>query len=163
MHGFVRDTLGLLLVVGLLTGCRGGPEALCDAAREALEQGDWSEAVAKARQSQERTDDPRLDWQATQVELLALASGGQGAAALERLELAVVALPQPPTAAFYRQLAGDLRTAGELGAAVEVLHRGHARHPGLAADFEVDLAALQHQPDAGPELLEQLRQLGYLD
>lgn len=158
--------LALLLSSLALAACKGSLADREKEARAALDARDFP----KARNISEQAlvgvttgDDAAMAWRLEQIRLDALANDKQGAeviVTLARLGANPTYAPQI-TPALYRSLAGKLKTAGDVTAAIEVLAAGDKRFPGEHEQFAKDIDALK-KGNLDPAQVERLKALGYL-
>jgi hypothetical protein len=154
--------LACLLVCGVLApGCQGSAQDQLAAARAALADAAYDDALAAADSGLRKTPDVVTAWGLELVKLEAQARSGLGEAAWTQLDRLAAAHPEriPPTQ--YAATADQLRSAGDGPAAIRILDLGLRRHPEDAA-----LAGLIHAAQSGemaPAELEMLRSLGYVE
>jgi hypothetical protein len=152
-----------LLVMALALGaCAETPRESLDEARQALAESRYADAIAAADAGLAGDADAVTAWGLELVMLEALARDGRGDDALAQLEELAALRPEqvPPTQ--YSATADQLRTAGQGGAAIQVLDAGLGRFPEdpmLLGLIEEAKAA----PAPGSEELQMLRSLGYVD
>jgi hypothetical protein len=167
MRGFSLDRSPLarlacaLLWPALLWACGSGDrEALADA-RQELANAAYLDAVAAADTGLERTRDARTSWGLELVKLEAHARAGNSEQTKGQLAKLARLYPDriPPTQ--YSATAGQLRSAGQGPAAIEVLDMGLKRHPGNPALERLIGEAGASDLDSAE--LEMLRSLGYID
>lgn len=152
--------LFLVLLLGL--GCaESAGDALAEA-RQALAESSYGEAIAAAERGLAAADDEITAWQLELVRLEALARDGRGDATVAQLRKLAEQRPEQVSARQYSASAGQLRSAEQPVAAIQVLDLGLARFP----EDETLLALIEEAkqaPAAGSGELEMLRSLGYVE
>ena len=152
----------LLLMALALGACAESPRASLDAARQALAESRYADAIAAADAGLAGEADAVTTWGLELVKLEALARDGRGDDALAQLEELATLRPEHMPASQYSATADQLRAAGQGAAAIQVLDAGLGRFPQdetLLGLIEEAKAA----PAPGSEELEMLRSLGYVD
>jgi hypothetical protein len=152
----------LLLMALALGACAESPRASLDAAREALAESRYADAIAAADAGLAGEADAVTAWGLELVKLEALARDGRGDDTLAQLEELAALRPEHMPSSQYSATADQLRAAGQGAAAIQVLDAGLGRFPQdetLLGLIEEAKAA----PEPGSEELEMLRSLGYVD
>lgn len=152
----------VLVMVLFLGACAETPRASLDAARQALAESRYADAVAAADAGLAGEADAVTRWGLELVKLEALARDGRGDEALAQLEELAASRPEHMPAAQYSATADQLRGAGQGAAAIQVLDAGLGRFP----EDEMLLTLIEEAkaaPAPGSEELEMLRSLGYVD
>lgn len=152
------------LAAVLVLGACGGETArdALDAARQALADSRYTDAIASADAGLSRSPDAKTGWGLELVKLEALARDGQGDATLAQIEKLAAARPESVPAGQYSATADQLRAAGQGPAAIRVLDHGLQRFPGDTTLTEL-IEAAKAAPEPGSEELEMLRSLGYVE
>jgi hypothetical protein len=152
-----------LLVMALALGaCAETPRESLDEARQALAESRYADAIAAADAGLAGDADAVTAWGLELVMLEALARDGRGDDALAQLEELAALRPEHVSPTQYSATADQLRSAGQGGAAIQVLDAGLGRFPEdpmLLGLIEEAKAA----PAPGSEELQMLRSLGYVD
>ena len=153
---------GVLLMALALGACAETPRASLDAARQALAESRYADAIAAADAGLAGDADAVTSWGLELVKLEALARDGRGDEALAQLEELAALRPEQMPAAQYSATADQLRGAGQGAAAIQVLDAGLGRFPedGMLLGLIEEAKAA---PAPGSEELEMLRSLGYVD
>jgi predicted Zn-dependent protease len=149
------------LALAVLAGCAGGERQELADARDALAHADWMDAEAAADAGLQHAADPQVSWGLELVKLEAQARAGDAEPAKQQLAKLARLHPDriPPTQ--YSATADQLRSAGQAGAAIEVLDMGLKRFP---ADPTLErLIGDASSSEVGSAELDMLRSLGYVD
>jgi len=146
---------------GSLAGCGESARDSLTAARTALSDANYDEAIGAAEAGLALGADEITAWGLELVKLEALARAGRPEETLAQLASLATQRPEQVPADQYAATADQLRAAEQAGAAVQVLDQGLQRFPDdeeLLAQIEAAKAA----PAPGSDELEMLKSLGYL-
>jgi hypothetical protein len=154
--------LCVLLSALWLAACGQTPRESLAAARQALTESRYDDAVSAADAGLAGKADAVTTWGLELVKLEALARSGHGDETIAQLEKLAAARPEQVPAAQYSATADQLKTAGQGPASIRVLDLGLKRFPGDASLVALIEEAKQ-APAAGSDELEMLRSLGYVD
>jgi hypothetical protein len=152
----------LLLTALALCACSQSARETLDDARGALAESRYADAIAESDAGLGGSADEVTRWGLELVKLEALARDGQGDQTVAQLRALAAKRPEQVPASQYWATADQLRSAGQGGAAIQVLDLGLKRFPQdatLAGLIEEAKAA----PAAGSDELEMLRSLGYVE
>jgi len=152
-----------MLVIALALGaCTETPRESLDAARGALAESLYADAIAAADAGLAGDADAVTAWGLELVRLEALARDGRGDDALAQLEELAALRPEQMPATQYSTTADQLRAAGQGAAAIQVLDAGLGRFPDDPTLLDL-IEEAKAAPAPGSEELEMLRSLGYVD
>lgn len=156
-----RTALLALLLLGALCGCGASARDQLAEAREALAATDYTAAIEASAAGLRAVPDAATAWALETIRCEALARSGASGPLLEQLARLEIEAPERLTPTFYSASADQLRRAGDAAGAVQVLDRGLKRHPKSA--LLVGLIGAASESSSGPEELDMLRSLGYVD
>ena len=152
----------LLLMALALGACAETARDSLDAARGALSESRYADAIAAADAGLGGKPDEVTAWGLELVKLEALARDGLGDDTAAQLKRLAGSRPEQVSANQYSASADQLRAAGQAAAAIQVLDLGLKRFPGDAA-LQRLIEEAKTAPDAGSDELEMLRSLGYVE
>ena len=150
----------LLASALLLVACSESPGESLEAARQALAESQYADAVAAADAGLGADPDDLTRWGLELARLEALARDGRGEDTLAQIEKLALERPEQVPASQYFATSGQLRAAGEGPAAILVLDLGLKRFPEDATLLDL-IEQAKAAPAAGSDELEMLRSLGY--
>jgi hypothetical protein len=148
------------VLVLLIAGCGGGPDAKLEQARQRLAAGDFAEAVAAADAGLAAGAEGATAWRLEIAALEAEARGGNAQAVQARLARLAQTWAAQATGALYVQTAGQLKEGGDAAGAIGVLDAGAQRFPD---DADIARAIEQAKATGTDAEIERLRSLGYVE
>ena len=154
-----RHWLGLLACLWL-AACGGTPQDHLGAARAALADASWSDALEEAESGLSASPEDPVAWGLELVKLEALARSGDGDAALAQLTHLGERYAEWVPPSQYSATASQLRLAGNRPAAIQILDLGLKLHPEDWAIAQLIDQAKEGSTDS--EELELLCTLGYV-
>ena len=146
----------------LLLACAESAQEQLSSARQALAESNYDIAIEAAEQGLAAGGDEVTAWGLQLVRLEALARAGAGEDALALLAQLARERPEQVTPGQYSATAGQLRAAGEGGAAIQALDQGLKRFP-EDASLQGLIEEAKQAPAEGSDELEMLRSLGYVE
>jgi hypothetical protein len=152
----------LLASALLLLACSESPGESLEAARQALAESQYADAVAAADAGLGADPDDLTRWGLELVRLEALARDGRGEDTLAQIEKLARERPEHVPASQYFATSGQLRAADQGPAAIRVLDLGLKRFPEDATLLDL-IEQAKAAPAAGSDELEMLRSLGYVE
>lgn len=151
------------IVTALAVGCGEQAADVKEAAQAALDAADYPTAISEADRAIElASDDKALVWQSQQIKLQALARHGDGAPAFALLEQLAGEYSAQVKSPLFMSVASDLKKAGQISSAIDVLDAGNKRFPDESEKFLVAIQELQATEQIDPAEIEKLKALGYL-
>jgi tetratricopeptide (TPR) repeat protein len=151
----------LLMIAVFALGCGGSAHDELTAARGALADADYEDALAAANSGLADDPDDTTQWGLELVKLEALARGGDGAGAAAQLNALAERHPNRVPVTQYSATAHQLRAAGRKPEAIEVLDAGVKRFPDEA--MLVRLIGAEDSEGMESAELDMLRSLGYVE
>lgn len=146
------------VLFAILLACGVNPADKLTSAQDHLAAGAWKEATTAAAEGLAAGAEGTTRWRLELVALEARARGGEDVVAtLDRL---ATEYPAQVKGSLYVQTAGQVREAGDAGAAITVLDAGAKRFPD---DADITKAIEQAKAGGDDAELERLRSLGYID
>lgn len=155
----------LALVLWFVTACGGGIDAKEDAARAALSDAKYGEAIAQSNEGIKIAVDSQnrpAQWRFELIIVEAMAKSGQGLAVVTELQRLAEAFPKQVNAKLYLSLGSHAKEAGDNNGAIELWAAGDKRFPDQSAQFKAAIDSLQKAGDLAPAELEKLKSLGYI-
>lgn len=148
------------VLVLLVLGCGASPQEQLELARSRLASGAYAEAAKAARKGLGAGAEGVTAWRLELAALEGEARADQAAVALARLERLANEKPEQVKGALYVQTAGQLREAGNLAGAIDVLDAGGKRFP---EDGDIRSAIEQAKASGTDAERARLCSLGYLE
>ena len=152
----------LLLMALALGACAETARDSLDAARGALSESRYADAIAAADAGLGGKPDEVTAWGLELVRLEALARDGHGDDTVAQIQKLSEARPEQVPPNQYSATADQLHSAEQGAAAIQVLDLGLKRFPDDAALLAL-IEKAKEAPAAGSDELEMLRSLGYVE
>jgi hypothetical protein len=153
--------LCVLVVAALLCGCgKSSSEHLADA-RQAVSDAAYDDAIAAAEAGLQGSPNAATKWGLELVRLESYARSGLADQTAAHVEKLAGLYPDQMPPSQYAATAGQLKSAGEGPASIQVLDLAMKRYPG---DPLIErLIGASKNSDAGSAELQMLRSLGYIE